>query len=289
MRSVLIAGPTASGKSALAMELAESTGGIVINADSMQVYDTLHILTARPSKADTERIDHGLYGMVPVRQSYSVGQWYRDVDALLAAPEIAGRTKIFVGGTGLYFRALSGGLADMPDIPDPIRTRWRRALEQEGAAMLHAQLRRRDPSMADELDLNDSQRIVRALEVFDASGRSIRSFQQSGGKPLIDEADSRKIVLMPDRQALHARISRRFEAMVAQGAVAEVERLLALDLPAELPAMKAIGVRELGAYLAGSLTMDEASERACIATRQYAKRQLTWFRNQLDESWERRT
>ncbi|MCY6379976.1 tRNA (adenosine(37)-N6)-dimethylallyltransferase MiaA [Hoeflea prorocentri] len=288
MRSVLIAGPTASGKSALAMDFADSMGGIVINADSMQVYDTLEILTARPPKADTQRVEHHLYGFVPVRQSYSVGQWYRDVRGLLNDPQILERPRVFVGGTGLYFKALCGGLADMPDIPDAVRSHWRRALEQQGAAHLHEELRLRDPAIAGELDVNDSQRIVRALEVFEASGRSIRSFQQARGHALIDEAGARKIVLMPDRLELRARIERRFEAMMEQGAAEEVRRLLELDLPTNLPAMKAIGVREIAAYLAGTISLDEAVERACIATRQYAKRQLTWFRNQLDASWERR-
>ncbi|WP_419911072.1 tRNA (adenosine(37)-N6)-dimethylallyltransferase MiaA [Hoeflea sp.] len=288
MRAVLIAGPTASGKSALAIETALAEDGVVINADSMQVYDTLQILTARPAQADLDRAPHHLYGHVPASQTYSVGRWFRDVEKLLAGRDLRERLLVFVGGTGLYFKALTGGLSTMPSIPEDIRSKWRARLEHEGPEALHASLRLLDPKTAETLDNADSQRIVRALEVFEASGQSIRDLQGTGGRALIDPLGARRIVLTPDRNLLRRRIHDRFKAMVETGAIAEVERLLAQDLSPDLPAMKAIGVREIGAYLKGELTIDDAMERASIATRQYAKRQMTWFRNQLDDGWERR-
>ncbi|MEX3010031.1 tRNA (adenosine(37)-N6)-dimethylallyltransferase MiaA [Hoeflea sp. TYP-13] len=289
MNAVLIAGPTASGKSSLAMEMADATGGVVINADSMQVYDALRVLTARPSVQDMQAIDHFLYGHVPAARAYSVGNWFRDTETLLCGPELRGRTPIFVGGTGLYFRALTGGLSQMPPIPAAIRQHWRRALEEEGVEALHAQLRNKDPDMADRLKIRDSQRIVRALEVFDASGRSISAFQNEAGNALVDVAKARKVVLMPNRMRLRERIKERFEMMMETGAVEEVGHLLAQNLSPKLPAMKAIGVREIAAYLAGEMTVEQVIERAAIATRQYAKRQMTWFRNQLGDDWEFRS
>lgn len=286
MRAILIAGPTASGKSSLAMEMADESGGVVINADSMQVYDTLQILTARPTVEDMHAVEHRLYGHVPAARAYSVGNWYRDVEALIAGSELNGRTLVFAGGTGLYFRALTGGLSQMPPIPDSIRRHWRETLESDGAEALHAQLSSKDPDMAAQLDVRDSQRIIRALEVFDASGRSIRSFQGEAGNALIDPRKAQKIVLMPDRMLLRERIAARFEAMLETGAIGEVERLLAQELKPDLPAMKAIGVREIAAHLAGEISADQVVELASIATRQYAKRQMTWFRNQLGKDWE---
>ena len=288
MRAVLIAGPTASGKSALALEMAEAAGGVIVNTDSMQVYDTLRILTARPTQADLERAPHYLYGHVPASRSYSAGQWFRDVKDLLAGDDVAGRPLVFVGGTGLYFRALTGGLSQMPVVPEHIRLHWRDRLREEGAEALHARLRKVDPETAATLDTTDSQRIVRALEVFEASGQSIRQLQKNGGRALIRPEEARRIVLMPERDVLRQRIHDRFVSMVDNGAVDEVRQLLSLKLPPDLPAMKAIGVREIGAFLSGDMTMEQAIERASIATRQYAKRQMTWFRNQLDDGWERR-
>ena len=286
MRAVLIAGPTASGKSSLAMDLAADSNGVIINADSMQVYDTLQVLTARPSATDTASIEHRLYGHVPASEAYSVGRWYGDVQALLASPDMDGRKAVFVGGTGLYFRALAGGLSRMPAIPEATRTAWREALDRDGAEALHSVLASRDPETAARLKVGDRQRIVRALEVLDASGQSIRSFQNTGGQPLIDAHAARKIVLMPDRDLLRARITTRFERMMGHGAVAEVEQLLGQALDPSLPAMKAIGVREIVAFLKGEVTAAEAVELASIATRQYAKRQMTWFRNQLGDDWQ---
>tara|TARA_R110000751_G_scaffold189187_1_gene295130 strand:+ start:29801 stop:30682 length:882 start_codon:yes stop_codon:yes gene_type:complete len=287
MNAILIAGPTASGKSALALELARKADGVVINADSMQVYDVLRLLTARPSREEMDGVPHVLYGHVGAVQNYSVGAWCGDVRAILSAPSMDGRTAIFVGGTGLYFKALTGGLSAMPDIPEALRLYWREALRQRGAEALHGELKSRDPKSAALLNVNDSQRIVRALEVFEASGQSISDFQGKGGKALIDVASAQKIVLTPDRAKLKVRINQRFEKMMETGAVEEVRGLLALGLSPDLPAMKAIGVREISALLTGSMTRAQAVERASIATRQYAKRQMTWFRNQLDDTWVR--
>lgn len=286
MGAVLIAGPTASGKSSLALELAGSGPGVIINADSMQVYDTLQVLTARPSHSDMTTVEHRLYGHVTVSRAYSVGNWYRDVKSLLASPEMDGRSAVFVGGTGLYFRALTGGLSQMPSIPEAVRVAWRTALERDGVEALHAELARRDPETAAQLNTGDRQRIVRALEVQEASGQSIRAFQHARGRALIDADVARKIVLMPDRDLLRTRITSRFEQMMDSGAIDEVERLLEQALDPNLPAMKAIGVREITAFLKKELSRVEAVELASIATRQYAKRQMTWFRNQLGDDWE---
>jgi len=284
--AILIAGPTASGKSALALRLASERGGYIINADSMQVYDVLDLLTARPQAADLAAASHYLYGHVPPSQSYSTGRWLEDVEAVLNRPELKGRVPVFVGGTGLYFRALLGGLSEMPDVPDRVRQRWRARLDTEGAPALHRVLAEMDPVAAGILRPSDGQRIVRALEVMEASGRSIYDWQKERGRALVDAESARRVVILPDRAWLAARISQRFDLMMREGAVEEVKALLALRLSDRLPAMKAIGVREIGAALAGEITFEEASQRAKAATRQYAKRQMTWFRNQLDSGWQ---
>ncbi|GGA97700.1 tRNA dimethylallyltransferase [Brucella endophytica] len=283
--AILIAGPTASGKSALALRLAREEGGFIVNADSMQVYDVLDGLTARPQAEDLAAAPHFLYGHVPPSEAYSTGQWFDDVEAVLQRPELRGRVPVFVGGTGLYFRALLGGLSQMPDVPEEVRERWRARLIGEGGPALHDVLKGMDPMAAHILRPSDGQRIVRALEVMEASGRSIYDWQKQRGRALVDETAARKLVILPDRAWLAERIARRFDAMMAASAVEEVEALLRLKLSEQLPAMKAIGVREIGAAISGEITLEEASERAKAATRQYAKRQMTWFRNQLDASW----
>jgi len=283
--AILIAGPTASGKSALAVRMAQETGGFIVNTDSMQVYDVLDLLTARPGKADLAAAEHHLYGHVAPSISYSTGRWLDDVASLLSQPPMKGRTPIFVGGTGLYFRALLGGLSQMPEVSGDVRAYWRGRMETDGPEFLHGVLSERDPDMAATLKPADSQRIVRALEVLESTGKSLLDWQQIKGRALVDDNSARKIVLAPDRAWLSERIARRFALMWDNGAIDEVKALLALDLDPALPAMKAIGVREITAYIEGSLSRDEAIERSVIATRQYAKRQSTWFRNQLDASW----
>jgi tRNA dimethylallyltransferase len=224
---------------------------------------------------------------VPVGTAYSTGAWIRDVVELLPRLRNKGRLPVFVGGTGLYFKALTGGLSDMPVIPDEIRAGLRQRLIDEGPSQLYAALQERDPAVAESLNPEDGQRIVRALEVLEATGRSIAAFQQQTGPVIVDPDSARKIVVLPDRAVLHQRINGRFEAMLEQGAEDEVRALLALNLPAEMPAMKAIGVSQIAAMFRGELTRDEVIDRGSAATRQYAKRQMTWFRNQMDDSWER--
>ncbi|PSH65911.1 tRNA (adenosine(37)-N6)-dimethylallyltransferase MiaA [Phyllobacterium sophorae] len=286
-QTILIAGPTASGKSALALRLSGETGGVIINTDSMQVYDVLSLLTARPGPDDLNAAPHYLYGHVAPSVAYSTGRWFADVESVLGMPELSDRPVIFVGGTGLYFRALLGGLSVMPDIPADIRVHWRQQEAVHGAEKLHAILTEKDPVAASTLRPTDSQRVVRALEVFDASGRSIIEWQKESGRPLIDGEAARKVVIEPDRKWLGERIARRFKMMMGAGAIEEVKTLLSLGLPNALPAMRAIGVSEIAEMLAGRLSVEEAAELATIATRQYAKRQMTWFRNQLTGDWER--
>ncbi|MDQ0320824.1 tRNA dimethylallyltransferase [Pararhizobium capsulatum DSM 1112] len=285
--AILITGPTASGKSALAVELAARHGGVVINADSMQVYDTLDVLTARPSEADMGGVPHHLYGHVPAAKPYSTGEWMREATLLVDRLRGEGKIPVFVGGTGLYFKALTGGLSDMPKIPAEIRERMRARLGEEGAEALHAELALNDAETAEILKPGDGQRIVRALEVLAATDRSIRHFQTGSGPVVIDPERALKIVVLPERQVLRERINRRFAIMLETGAVEEVGALLAQDLPAELPVMKAIGVSQISAMLKGEMSEAEVIEKGAAATRQYAKRQMTWFRNQLHESWQR--
>ncbi|MBZ9941984.1 tRNA (adenosine(37)-N6)-dimethylallyltransferase MiaA [Mesorhizobium sp. BR1-1-13] len=284
--AILIAGPTASGKSALALDLAERIGGVIVNADSMQAYSVLDVLTARPEAADLARAPHYLYGHVHPGTAYSTGAWLRDVTRLIEDGALS-RRPIFVGGTGLYFRALAEGISEMPDIPRQVRDRWRYELKEQGAVKLHGILLREDSRAAMQLKPTDSQRIVRALEVLDASGRSILDWQAARGRPLIDRQTARFFVIEPDRATLVGRIERRFDQMLAKGALDEVRQLASLRLDSQLPAMKAIGVRELQATMAGQSGFPEAIERAKIATRQYAKRQTTWFRHQLGPEWQR--
>ncbi len=285
--AILITGPTASGKSALALKYAIDHDGVVINADSMQVYDTLRILTARPFEGDMKGIAHHLYGHVPATRAHSTGDWLRDVLALLPGLRRQGKLPIFVGGTGLYFKALTGGLSDMPPIAEEIRGNLRSRLKQEGAQQLHAELERRDPVVARSLKPSDGQRIVRALEVLSATGRSIAAFQNRPGLKIIDPDRAMKLIVLPDRSILHDRINKRFASMMEQGALEEVRALRALRPDVDVPAMKAIGVQQIADMLDGRMTSEMVIERASALTRQYAKRQMTWFRNQMDESWER--
>ncbi|MEM5501044.1 tRNA (adenosine(37)-N6)-dimethylallyltransferase MiaA [Ahrensia kielensis] len=284
--ATLLAGPTASGKSSLALDIARKNDGIIINTDSMQVYDVLRVLTARPSIEDEKSLPHHLYGHVHPASPYSTGNWLRDVEALLStlSPE---QHVIFVGGTGLYFRALLGGLSPMPMVNDEVRLHWRERLIHEGAAVLHRELEKQDADVAKTLNPSDGQRIARALEVIDATGKSILWWQNQKGQSLVAAESVDRIVIEPDREILKTRIAKRFDQMVDEGALGEVEAINALEISSAMPAMKAIGVKQLSDYLAGTQTLDTAIELSKIATRQYAKRQMTWFRNQLGDNWRR--
>jgi tRNA dimethylallyltransferase len=257
----------------------------VINADSVQVYRELAILTARPTEAETSRAVHRLYGIVPAREAYSVGRWLEDAASVIGEAEEEGRVPILVGGTGLYFKALIEGLAAVPDVPPEIRKAWRERAEKVGAEGLYRDLSARDPAMAARLRPTDPQRLLRALEVVDATSVSLSEWQGAGVAPVLSPEAVLKLVIAPEREALYAAIDARFAAMIEAGAIEELRALLALGLDPGLPAMRAHGVRELAAYLSGRSSLDEAMAKARTETRRYAKRQMTWLRRFM-KNWE---
>ncbi|MCB8835874.1 tRNA (adenosine(37)-N6)-dimethylallyltransferase MiaA [Aurantimonas sp. VKM B-3413] len=284
-QAILIAGPTASGKSQLALELAERLDGVVVNADSMQVYAGLRIVTARPGPDNLARAPHCLYGHVEPGTPYSAAAFVRDCRSIILHALQSGRVPIFCGGTGLYFKALFGLLDSMPSVPDDIRQTWRRRLQEEGAAALHALLMARDPVAAARIAPADGQRIVRALEVMEIAGVPLSELQSGEGEVLLDADRCLKIVITPPRDILRERIAQRFDIMLQSGALEEVAAFR--DRYGEVPgtAAKAIGVAELGAVLDGQMSLDAARERTVTRTRQYAKRQETWFRHQFGTGW----
>jgi tRNA dimethylallyltransferase len=284
--ALLIAGPTASGKSALALAVAQRLDGVVINTDSMQVYRDLKVITARPGPAEDARAPHLLYGHVDAAENYSVGRFVEDAAVALDEARRLGRIAIFIGGTGLYFKALTVGLAAIPPVPAEIRAAVRARLDELGGPALHAELAARDPATAVRLRPADRPRIARALEVLDATGRSITDWHRDGMPPLLDPARVARIFIEPDRAALYRRIDARFDVMLAAGALEEVRTLAARRLDPLLPAMKAHGVPWLIRHLAGDLSLVAAAEEAKKDTRHYAKRQFTWFRHQLAD-WPR--
>ena len=280
----MIAGPTASGKSALALQMAGETGGVIVNADAMQVYDALRVLTARPADADLAAAPHRLYGHVPPTQRFSTGDWARAVAQLLRKERA--EPVIFVGGTGLYFETLTNGFASVPEVPDEAFIAAVEEVAELDRDQRAALLAERDPEMAARLKEPDPQRVARALAVKAATGKSLASFQDDPQKPLLDGWSMIRIVINPERDVLRDRIARRFEAMLEQGAVEEVDALLAQNLDPLLPVMKAIGVREIADWRGGVITRDEAVTRAVTASHQYAKRQRTWFRGRMaDWRW----
>src|SRR5689334_21064878 len=287
VRTVLIAGPTASGKSQLALHLADELGGVIVNADSMQVYRDLRIITARPTIDEEKRVQHRLYGHVDAAENYSVGRWRRDTEDALREIVAEGRLPILVGGTGLYFKALTSGLAAVPPVPAEIRTEIRGRIQREGAPTLHAELLRLDPATAQRVTINDRSRISRALEVVHATGRPLSAWHAEGMPPTIDPEYAAKIFIACERKELVRRIETRFASMLASGALEEVLRLAGRQLDPALPAMKAHGVPWLIRHLNGELSLPEATAGAIMDTRRYAKRQNTWFRNQMkDWPWE---
>jgi tRNA dimethylallyltransferase len=282
-KALLIAGPTASGKSALALELAQKAGGIVINTDSMQVYRDLRVITARPTVDEEARVPHRLYGHVDAAINFSAGSWVVDAAATLAQARGLNRLPIFVGGSGLYFKALTRGLSAVPPIPPEVRAGVRARLEHDGVEALHAELAQRDPASAERLKLRDRTRIARALEVVEATGRSLTDWHREGLPPLLPRGELSALFLSPDRDQLYARIDARFDAMLKAGAVEEVAALAARELDPLLPAMKAHGVPALTRHIRGEITLEEAAAIGRADTRHYAKRQFTWFRHQLPE------
>jgi tRNA dimethylallyltransferase len=280
-KPILIAGPTASGKSALALAIAEHVGGVIINADSMQVYRELRILSARPTAEEEARVPHLLYGFVPAAEAYSTGRFVRDAADAIAMAQEDGRRPIIVGGTGLYFKALLEGLSPIPPIDDAIREHWRAEAERRGAAGLHDELSIRDATMAARLAPGDTQRIVRALEVFEQTGTSLAEWQKVQGTPVIEENETVRLLVAPDRATLHTRADARFDRMVASGALDEARALDVLGLDPTLPAMRAIGVRPLLAVIRGEQGLETAVEAAKLETRQYIKRQETWLKRHM--------
>lgn len=281
MRPILIAGPTASGKSGLALRLAEALGGIVVNADSMQVYRELRVLTARPGVEDEARAPHALYGFVPGTESYSAGRYAADVARVLKEAKQRGTRPIIVGGTGLYFKTLTEGLSPIPPVPDEVRAYWRGRGLQEGAGALHEELKARDPEMAVRLAPTDTQRIVRALEIIDATGVSLGAWQRMPREPVLQLSDAVPLAIAIEREDLYRHIDARFSAMIEQGGLDEALQLRRLGLDPAAPIMTALGVRPLLRHLAGEMSLEEAVEAGQTETRQYAKRQLTWLRGNM--------
>jgi len=282
--AVLIAGPTASGKSAAALALAERLRGVVINTDSMQVYRELRILTARPSEQDEARVPHRLYGYVSARERYSAGRYQDDAARALTEAREKNLLPIFVGGTGLYFEALTEGLSPIPTVPQHVRSSVRQRFEAQGRDAFIADLARRDPLTLAKLKPSDTQRLLRAADVLEATGRPLSAWQEQSGKPVLAGLGLARFVTTPSRETLVARIDERFDRMIENDALKEAAAIRGLD--PSLPAARALGVRELWQHLGGELDLQTAADRAKLATRQYAKRQLTWFRNRMgDWKW----
>jgi tRNA dimethylallyltransferase len=277
----LIAGPTASGKSALALRLAEKIGGEIVNADALQLYRDLRVLSARPADEEVARAPHHLFGVADAADGWSFGRWLVAASGALA--EIAGPA-IVVGGTGLYFKALTQGLATIPPVPGEVRRSVAAQYDTYGEAAFRELLSRVDPAAAERIAPGDRQRLCRAREVFEASGKALSDWQSESAGALNEPWSA--VVLEPPRETLYARCDERFSAMVEQGALDEVEALMARGLSPALPAMKAVGVRELASHLAGETSLEDAVAAARMETRRYAKRQMTWFRNQTPD-WPR--
>jgi tRNA dimethylallyltransferase len=282
---ILIAGPTASGKSALALRLAERLGGEIVNADALQLYADLRLLSARPSPQEEARAPHHLFGVADAADGWSVGRWLEATIAVLEDVGKRGKPAIVTGGTGLYFRALTEGLAEIPPVPANLRQAAAARFETLGEAAFRAELAGRDPAAAARIEAGDRQRLLRAAEVWDASGRPLSDWQ-ADTRPTLEPGAWRAVVMEPPREVLYARCDARMEAMVRQGALEEVAALMARGLDPMLPAMKAVGLRELASHLAGERTLAGAVALAQQETRRYAKRQLTWLRNQTP-GWER--
>jgi tRNA dimethylallyltransferase len=282
---LLIAGPTASGKSALALRLAQALGGEIVGVDSMQIYADLRVLTARPSAADEALVPHHLVGVADGAQAWSVGRWLEAAKAVLDDLAARGKPAIVAGGTGLYFRALTNGLAMIPPVPLPARDAAEAEFNVNGEAGVRELLAQLDPEAEDRIEAGDRQRLVRALAVARHTGTPLSRWQ-AGTSPVLPPGSWRGVVLEPPREALYARCDARLQAMLHEGALEEVKALLDRKLSPDLPVMKAVGVRELARAVSGEVAIHVALAQAQQATRNYAKRQLTWFRNQTPD-WRR--
>jgi tRNA dimethylallyltransferase len=280
-RAILIAGPTASGKSALAQSIAQRYGGAVVNADSMQVYRDLRILTARPTLTEEQAVPHRLFGHVDGAENYSVGRWLEDFRAALEELAAQKRVAVVAGGTGLYFKAALQGLSDIPPVPTEVRARVRERARGRPSQELHAELAKLDPETASRLRASDPQRVLRALEIFETTGRSLAQFQGARTEPLLDSDACPAFFIAPSRPAIFARINARFDKMVEAGALGEAQALGARRLDPLLPVMRAHGVPHLLNFFDGHISLDEAITRAKSDTRHYAKRQVTFARHQL--------
>lgn len=284
-KPILIAGATASGKSSLALILAKEFDGVIVNADSCQIYKELSIISARPSADEMEQVPHRLYGHVSGSHAYSTGAWLHDVEKVLDEISGLGKQPIFVGGTGLYYKALLEGLSKVPEIDGEVRQFWREEAERLGAPALYKVLQEKDPLMAAELKAGDTQRIVRALEVMVGTGHSLKLWQAENSEPLLKFDNVHGFVVSWGREVLYARINHRFEEMVKEGGslggLAEVRALLELGFDESLPIMRALGVPELAGYIRGRFSLEEAVALAQQQTRRYAKRQLTWLRRNM--------
>jgi tRNA dimethylallyltransferase len=281
---IVVGGPTASGKSALALALAEEFGGVVINADAMQVYRDLPILTARPGDRDLARAPHRLFGALDADDPCSAGRWREMALEAIAAARSDGNRPIVVGGTGFYLKALCDGIDDIPAVPAPVRAALEARYDAEGGEAFKAGLARDDPRIAERLPPGDRQRLVRAAAVLEATGTPLSVWHARRADPPDEDLRTHAFLLMPPRDALYAACDARFAAMVAMGAVDEARAFLARGLDPDLPLMKAVGLREIGRHIAGETSLDEAIEEGSRATRRYAKRQYTWFRHQMPDA-----
>jgi len=277
---ILVAGPTASGKSALAMELARTGQGTIINTDAMQVYEGLPILSAQPDAKNRKAVPHELYGTLDPAERSSAGRWAEMAAAAIEKTVAQKRVPILAGGTGLYFRALMGGLAPIPAIPENVREKAEALYKEIGEEKFRAKLAKLDPDSAKKLARNDRQRLIRAYEVALHTGKPLGHWHQKSAPGFLDGYKIEAHLLMPEREKLYAACDRRFDKMLEAGAIEEVKSFLKRKLDPDLPAMKTLGLREIAAYLKGEMKLDEAIVKAQQATRNYAKRQMTWFRNQ---------
>jgi tRNA dimethylallyltransferase len=284
-QAILIAGPTASGKSAAALALARETDGVIVNADSMQLYRELRVLTARPSAEEEAAAPHRLYGYVSVKEPFSVAKWLDAASRVLSDLRAAGTLGIVVGGTGLYFSALERGLSPIPEIDPDVRSEARSRHARLGNEAFHAALAERDPRTAGQLRAGDAQRVIRAWEVLEQTGQGLAEWQEIKGEPAIDLATTARIALLPEREQLYRRCDMRFHVMMKQGALDEARAVNDLGLDASLPATRALGLRQLVRHLAGEMSLEQAVDEAKRETRRFAKRQLTWFRHQMKD-WE---